>query len=91
MSAVKHPGRSTTSRFTRHAWWSLLGLVPSFFLAFLIGEGLIALLGYPPGGSAQAPRWAALIATVPALMVFVLPALVCARLARRGIRVVPRR
>lgn len=70
----------------RRAWWSLLGFVPSLGLAFLIGEGLIAAFGYPPGGAEQAPWWAALIATVPALLVFVLPAVLVVHFGRRAIR-----
>lgn len=69
-----HPERLEGATFTRRAWWSLLGFVPSFVLAFLVGEGLISALGYPPGDAAQAPWWAVLTATIPALVVFALPA-----------------
>lgn len=55
------------------AWASLLLFVPCFFGAFLVGEGLISLLGYDVGGSVRPPIWAALVATVPALGVFALP------------------
>jgi hypothetical protein len=73
------------SRYTQRAWWSLLGFVPSFVLAFVIGEGLIAALGYPSGGDEQAPWWAALTAVVPALVVFALPALSAVRFGRRAV------
>lgn len=60
--------------------------MPSFALAFLIGEGLISALGYPTGGAEQAPWWAALIATTPALGVFVLPAVSASYFGRRAMR-----
>ncbi|MBA3022038.1 hypothetical protein [Propionicimonas sp.] len=57
----------------RIAWVSLLLFVPCFFGAFLVGEGLISLLGYEVGDSVRPPIWAAMVATVPALVVFALP------------------
>lgn len=57
----------------RNAWLSMLLLPVAFFGAFLVGEGLIGLLGYPVGGE-QPPLWAGALATVPALVVFALPA-----------------
>ena len=77
--------------FTRRAWWSLLGFVPSFGLAFLIGEGLISALGYPTGGAEQAPWWAVLIAVTPALTVFVLPAVLAVHFGKRAMRLGDRR
>jgi hypothetical protein len=55
------------------AWVSLALAVPCFFLAFGVGEGLISLLGYDVGGRTDAPAWAAVVATVPALLAFALP------------------
>lgn len=55
------------------AWLALLLFVPCFLLAFLVGEGLIGLLGYDVGGSAVPPFWAGALATVPALVVFAVP------------------
>ena len=69
----------------RNAWLSVLLLPIAFGLAFLIGEGLIALLGYPVGGAASdVPLWAKLLAVIPALLVFCLPALVSSWFARRA-------
>jgi hypothetical protein len=85
MTAV-HSEQLAGARFTRRAWWSLLGFVPSFALAFLIGEGLISALGYPTGGEELAPWWAALIAVTPALIVFVLPAVAAIHFGRRAMR-----
>ncbi len=86
MTATDHPARPAGAPFTRRAWWSLLGFVQSLGLAFLIGEGLISALGYPAGGAEQAPWWAALIATTPALIVFVLPAVSAVYFGRRAMR-----
>jgi hypothetical protein len=86
MTATQHAVQPAGTPFTRRAWWSLLGFVPSFGLAFLIGEGLISALGYPPGGSEQAPWWLALIAVTPAVIVFVLPALSAVYFGRRAMR-----
>jgi hypothetical protein len=54
------------------AWLSLLLFAPSFFAAFLVGEGLIAAMGYDVGEAAP-PSWAQLLATVPAILVFAIP------------------
>lgn len=85
MTTTHENHRSPGSTSTRRAWWSIAGFAPSFVLAFLIGEGLIAALGYPSGGATQAPWWAVVVAGVPALAVFVLPAVVAVRLGRRAL------
>ncbi|MFC7363294.1 hypothetical protein [Nocardioides astragali] len=85
MTATHHPV-PLAGASTRRAWWSLLGFVPSFALAFLVGEGLISALGYPVGGEEQAPWWAALIAATPALLVFVLPAAAATYFGMRAMR-----
>lgn len=86
MSAIHHPERSRGAPFTRRAWWSLLGFVPSFVLAFVVGEGLISALGYSTGGDTQAPWWAALTAAIPALVVFALPAALGVYFSRRALQ-----
>lgn len=84
MTTIQHPD-VTASRLTRRSWWSLLGFVPSFFLAFLVGEGLIAAMGYPVGDTS--PPWGlAVAATVPALIVFVLPAGAAIHFGRQAVR-----
>jgi hypothetical protein len=86
-AATETPLQSHEARTaTRWAWWSLLGFVPSTGLAFVVGEGLISLLGYPTGGNRLATWWAALAAAVPALVVFALPALAATYFGRRAIR-----
>lgn len=90
MTAIHHSAslccQGDGTRCTRRAWWSLLGFAPSLALAFLIGEGLISALGYPTGGPEQAPWWAALTAATPALVVFVLPAVLAVHFGRRAMR-----
>jgi hypothetical protein len=59
--------------------------VPSFGLAFLVGEGLVSAFGYEVGG--DQPPWPVLVAsTVPALVVFVLPALATIHFGRQAQR-----
>jgi Na+/melibiose symporter-like transporter len=86
MTALHHSERLDGATLTRRAWWSLLGFVPSFGLAFLVGEGLVGALGYPVGGAEQAPWWVALVASVPALVVFALPAVFAVWFGRRALR-----
>ena len=86
MTALHHPEQLDAASFTRRAWWSLLGFVPSFFLAFLVGEGLVSAFGYPVGGDEQAPWWVAVVATTPALVVFALPAVLAVWFGRQAVR-----
>lgn len=86
MTATAHPPATEGRAATRRAWWSLLGFIPSFGLAFVVGEGIVSALGYPTGGSTQAPWWAALTASIPALVVFALPAVLAVHFGRRAIR-----
>ena len=70
----------------RNAWLSMLLLPVAFVLAFMVGEGLASLLGRPVGGTVEPPLWAILASSVPALLVFFLPAVVSAWFARRADR-----
>ncbi|HSP60648.1 MAG TPA: hypothetical protein VLO09_06270 [Ornithinimicrobium sp.] len=70
----------------RNAWLSLLLLPVAFVLAFVVGEGLASLLGHPVGGAVEPPTWVILVSSVPALLVFFLPAVVSAWFARRAAR-----
>lgn len=74
------------ARNLNYAWLSLLGFVPSFLAAFGVGEGLSAALGFPPGGPQRPPPWVMLTATVPALLVFALPAVPAFIFGKRAIR-----
>lgn len=75
-------GRADVGR----AWASLLLFPFAFIAAFVVGEGLAAALGHPAGGEEQVPWWVMLTATVPALAVFALPAVLAAVFARRARR-----
>ncbi|MFK5632991.1 MULTISPECIES: hypothetical protein [unclassified Ornithinimicrobium] len=68
----------------RNAWLSMLLLPVAFVGAFVVGEGLASLLGHPVGGAERAPLWSILVASVPALLVFFVPAAVSAWFARRA-------
>jgi len=70
----------------RRAWWSLLGFVVTFFLAFAIGEGLASALGHPTGSAETAEWWVMVAAALPALVVFVLPAVPAVLYGRRAMR-----
>lgn len=85
MTAI-HTEQHAGAAFTRRAWWSLLGFVPSFALAFALGEGISTALGYSTVGQEAAPWWVTVLAATPALIVFVLPAVAAVHFGRRAIR-----
>jgi hypothetical protein len=60
--------------------------VPCFIGAFVVGEGLIDVLGYPSGGEETPPFWAILVASVPALALFTVPGVLSWFYARRARR-----
>ncbi|MCY4724799.1 hypothetical protein NYO98_00795 [Nocardioides sp. STR2] len=86
MTAV-HPRIDTDATTSLHrAWWSLLGFFVTFVLAFVVGEGLASALAHPSGGDQPAELWVMVVATVPALVVFALPAVPAVLYARRAVR-----
>lgn len=89
MTTAPHAAR-TASAPTRRAWLSILGFVPSFGLAFLVGEGLASAMGYEVG-DAMPPWPVVLAATVPALIVFALPAFAAVHFGRQALRLGDRR
>lgn len=63
--------------------WTSVGLIPvAFLVAFAVGQGLYALLGYKPE-DAVVPLWVGLVANVPGILLFLLP---CAAAVRYGSR-----
>jgi hypothetical protein len=69
VSARSGGGRSTS--LTRS--WIAVALIPvAFVLAFAVGEGLYALLGFQPEDAPE-PLWVALVAGVPAIVLFLIP------------------
>ena len=89
MTTTHRPARGANAP-VRRAWLSLLGFVPSFGLAFLVGEGLVSAMGYEVGG--DQPPWPVVIAAaLPALLVFVLPAVAAVHFGRQALRLGDRR
>ena len=68
----------------RRAWLSLLLFPVSFVGAFVVGEGLVGLFGFPSGGDETPPLWVVLAASGPALLVFVVPGLLAVYFGRRA-------
>ncbi len=60
-------------RDVRRAWWSCALFAPSLVAAFITGEGLLAAMGH--GGDQSPPAGVALMAGLPAILVFALPTL----------------
>lgn len=67
----------------RRAWLSLLLFPVTFVAAFVVGEGLVTLLGYSVGGESP-PVGVMLAAAIPALAVFSVPAALATYFARRA-------
>jgi hypothetical protein len=86
MTATRVRLETEAATSLQRAWWSLLGFVATFFLAFGIGEGLASALGHPSGGSEPAEWWVMVAAAGPALLVFVLPAVLAVHFGRRAMR-----
>lgn len=86
MTGVQVAAPEAGSRDVRRAWWSLALFPLTFVAAFVVGEGLATLYGYSTGDTAEAPVWVMLAAGGPALLVFVLPAVLAVVFARRAER-----
>lgn len=71
-------------RELRRAWWSFVLFVPSTIAAFVVGEGLLAVLGH--GSEETVPLGVALAAGLPAIVVFTLPTLSVWRFSRLATR-----
>ncbi|MFN8193914.1 MAG: hypothetical protein U0R80_06465 [Nocardioidaceae bacterium] len=85
MSTMSHrsAGRARRSPL-RLAWWSLALFPVSFVLAFVVGEGVPALLGHPDPSLHATPGWVIAAAVVPAVLVFAAPFVVTQVLTRRA-------
>lgn len=82
MSATSRPTAvPPRRRLVRRAWWSLLLFPVSFAAAMVVGEGITSLLGYPEPSLASTPGWVITAAAGAALVVFVAPLAVTARLS----------
>ena len=67
----------------RRAWVAVALIPVAFFLAFAVGEGLYALLGYKPEDATE-PLWVALVAGVPAVALFLAPCVAAVRYGNRA-------
>ena len=84
MTIPAAPTTHRARRFKRLAWWSLALFPVCFVGAFLVGEGLASLLGYDSAEGATAPLRVVLVAGLPALVVFALPAVLTVYFGRRA-------
>jgi hypothetical protein len=84
METLEKPLPTDPGRDVRRAWWSLALFVPSFVLAFVVGEGLASAFGY--GEGQDVPGWVYPAAGIPACLAFALPLLVTVPLSRRAAR-----
>lgn len=84
METLQKPLPTDPGRDVRRAWWSLALYLPSFVLAFVVGEGLMSAFGY--GSGEDVPVWVFAAAGIPACLVFALPLLVTVPFSRRAAR-----
>jgi hypothetical protein len=86
MTATSHPtAGGPTHRAQHEAWWSLLLFPVSFVLAFLVGEGIPPVFGYPEPSLDSTPWWVITLAVVPALLVFAAPFVVTAHFSNKAV------
>ena len=69
--SATHGRRGASADLTR-AWVAAASIPVAFVLAFALGEGLYAMLGYQPE-DANEPLWVLLVAGVPAVLLFLVP------------------
>ncbi|GAA2161569.1 hypothetical protein GCM10009845_11790 [Pedococcus bigeumensis] len=69
---VKAPSSGGQVTNLRRAWIAVALIPVAFVLAFAVGEGLYTLLGYQPEDATE-PLWVALVAGVPAIVLFLVP------------------
>src|SRR6476661_176152 len=69
---VGTPGRDRRSTNLTRAWIAVASIPVAFVVAFAVGEGLYALLGYKPEDATE-PLWVMLVAAVPAIVLFLVP------------------
>jgi hypothetical protein len=84
MMTVHHVQSPRHDRDVRRAWWSVVLFVPTLVAAFVTGEGLLAAMGHSDDQSP--PAGTALMAALPAILVFALPTLLVWHFGRRAER-----
>jgi hypothetical protein len=83
MRTLEKPAPTDPARDVRRAWWSLALYLPSFVLAFVVGEGMATALGVSEAEDVS--WWVYPVVGIPACLVFALPLLVTAVLSRRAV------
>lgn len=83
-STGAHRSPDTNTDLSR-AWLAVASIPVVFFLAFALGEGLYALLGYQPEDATE-PWWVAVVAGVPAIALFLVPCVAAVWLGNRARR-----
>ena len=83
-TAARRPVPPEAERDRRRAWTALLLYPVAFVLAFVVGEGLVTLLGYDAGE--EVAWYVPILAGVPAVLLFVVPGLLALRYGRRAMR-----
>lgn len=85
LDRVPEPTARSSNPWLRRAWAGV-ALVPLFFfVAFAVGEGIYALMGYKPE-DADAPVWAVVGASALVLLVVLIPCMAAVYFGRRAIK-----
>lgn len=91
-SAHPHPGTTghVHSTWLSRAWLGVALTPVFFFVAFAVGEGAYAMLGYAPE-NADAPVWVVLVTSVLVLLVLAIPCAAAVIYGRRLLKDADRR
>lgn len=85
LDRAPEPTARDSAPWLRRAWAGV-ALVPLFFvIAFAVGEGIYALMGYKPE-NADAPVWAVVVASALAVLVVLIPCVAAVYFGRRAIK-----
>jgi hypothetical protein len=85
LDPAPEPTAPDSNPWLRRAWVGV-ALVPLFFfIAFAVGEGIYALMGYKPE-NADAPVWAVIVASALVLLVVLIPCVAAVYSGRRAIK-----
>lgn len=90
LDRAPEPTVRDSSPWLRRAWVSVALVPVFFFIAFAVGEGIYALMGYQPE-HADAPLWAVVVASALVVVVVVIPCVAAVYFGRRAIRAGDRR
>jgi len=83
-TVAHRPVPPEAARDRRRAWIALLLYPVAFVLAFAVGEGLAAILGYEAGE--EVAWYVPVLAGIPAVVLFVVPGLLALKYGRRAMR-----